>query len=62
MMRNKLLESAGWEVVAIPFNVWASLAGLEEKQVGRGAEEGGAEGGAGHPLQRVGQSAGERSR
>lgn len=31
-MRNKLLAMHGWEVVSIPFNEWARLAGLQEKQ------------------------------
>ncbi|PRW33797.1 RAP domain [Chlorella sorokiniana] len=31
-MRNSLLASAGWKVVSIPFNEWAQLAGLEQKQ------------------------------
>lgn len=33
-MRNRLLASAGWEVVSIPFNAWAQLGSLQEKQVG----------------------------
>lgn len=31
-MRDALLASAGWKVVSIPFNAWAQLAGLEQKQ------------------------------
>jgi hypothetical protein len=31
-MRNQMLEMQGWQVVSIPFNTWAKLAGLQEKQ------------------------------
>lgn len=31
-MRDSLLEAAGWQVVPVPFNAWAQLGSLQEKQ------------------------------
>lgn len=31
-LRNSLLEKHGWQVISIPFNVWAKLEGLQEQQ------------------------------
>lgn len=31
VMRNQLLEAAGWRVISIPFSAWAQLATLEEQ-------------------------------
>jgi hypothetical protein len=44
-LRNRLLEMHGWQVVSIPFNIWAELGDRKEKEVGGWVGAGGGGGG-----------------